>query len=204
MVWGLYKTQPSFVLGFHGCDEELGRAVIAGDHHLDPSSNEYDWLGTGVYFWEGSPQRAHEWAQAVHKRHPHRVRRPFVVGAIIDLGNCFNLTDRTAADELAEAYRAFKLVQEAQGLELPRNEGGTQERLLRYLDRAVIEFMHQLRAAGGANGAARLQPYDSVRSPFLEGAPVYDGAGIKAASHIQIAVRNMACIKGYFMPIRSA
>ncbi len=27
-MWELYKTQPSFVLGFHGCDEEVGRAVI--------------------------------------------------------------------------------------------------------------------------------------------------------------------------------
>jgi hypothetical protein len=203
-VWGLYKTQPGFALGFHGCDEELGRAVIAGEHHLEPSSNSYDWLGTGVYFWEGSPQRAEEWAINVHKRHPSRVRRPFVVGAIIDLGNCFNLVDRSAVTELAEAHETFKLVQEAAGLEMPRNEGGTQDRLLRYLDRAVIEWMHQVRAGKRLADQAPAPPYDTLRSPFLEGPPLFEGAGIRSMTHIQIAVRNMASIKGYFLPIRSS
>jgi hypothetical protein len=140
MVWGLYKTQPSFVLGFHGCDEEVGRAVIAGEGHLQPSVNAYDWLGNGVYFWEGSPQRAMEWADSVHRRRPAVVRRPFVVGAIIDLGLCCNLTDKTAATELKDAFEMFEIAQQAQGLALPDNKGGTLDRLLRYRDRAVIEL----------------------------------------------------------------
>lgn len=43
--------------------------------------------------------------------------------------------------------------------------------------------------------------YDSVRGPFLEGEPIYDGAGFRSHSHIQICVCNDACIKGYFRPI---
>jgi hypothetical protein len=147
-MWELYKTQPSFILGFHGCDESVGRAVIAGEHHLDPSQNEYDWLGNGRYFWEGSPHRTWEWAQSVHKRRPQVVRKPFVLGA-------------------------------------------------------VIEFMHQLRSQAPASGHA-LPTYDTVRGPFLEGEDLYPGSGIKALAHVQVAVRNVACIKGYFLPIRSA
>jgi hypothetical protein len=40
--------------------------------------------------------------------------------------------------------------------------------------------------------------YDSVRCAFAEGPPAFPGAGIRAASHIQIAVRNPGCIIGVF------
>jgi hypothetical protein len=202
-MWGLYKTQPSFVLGFHGCDEATGRAVIAGEQPLQPSQNAYDWLGNGIYFWEGSPQRAWEWAQSVHKRRPHFVKSPFVVGAVIDLGLCFNLTDIGAAQELRTAFNLYEMVAQEQGLAMPENKGGTRDRPLRYLDRAVIEFMHQLRGQVRDAEGNPLRPYDSARAPFLEGEDLYPGAGLKAASHIQIAVRNPACIKGYFLPMKA-
>ena len=203
-VWELYKTQPSFILGFHGCDEEVGRAVIAGGTHLVASSNNYDWLGNGIYFWEGSPQRALEWAQTVQKRRPHFIKKPFVVGAVIDLGNCFNMTDTASIAELRSAYDMFKLAMEEQGLPLPQNKGGTIDRPLRYLDRAVIEFMHQMRVGAQAIKGQALREYDSVRCPFLEGDDLYPGAGIRSLVHVQVTVRTLSCIKGYFLPIRTA
>jgi hypothetical protein len=55
-----------------------------------------DWLGTGIYFWENSARRALDWAKFA-KEHPKftrtQVRHPFVVGAIIDLGNCLDLLE---------------------------------------------------------------------------------------------------------------
>jgi hypothetical protein len=45
--------------------------------------NEYDWLGNGIYFWEHSPERARRWAGA----------DGIVIGAVIQLGNCLDLTD---------------------------------------------------------------------------------------------------------------
>lgn len=203
-MWELYKPQPSFVLGFHGCDEDVGRRVIEGHDHLQASENKYDWLGNGVYFWEGSPQRAWEWAESVHRRRPSFIKRPFVVGAVIDLGYCFNLFDRSASEELSAAYAGLKLAAHEQGIDLPINRGGSRERPLRFLDRAVIEFMHGLREETLTPSGAPLRPYDSMRAPFLEGADVFDGAGIKAMNHVQVAVRNKNCIKGYFLPIRSA
>jgi hypothetical protein len=44
---------PTWVLGYHGCDREVGEAVLAGETELLPSENDWDWLGTGIYFCEG-------------------------------------------------------------------------------------------------------------------------------------------------------
>jgi hypothetical protein len=42
--------------------------------------------------------------------------------------------------------------------------------------------------------------YDTVRGAFLEGEPVYPGAGFSSETHIQVAVRNLACVIGVFRP----
>jgi hypothetical protein len=197
-MWDLYKVQPAFVLGFHGCDVAVAAKVIAGEEHLNPSTKSYDWLGSGAYFWEGSPHRAMEWAEDMAARpgtSPNRIQRAGVVGAIIDLRNCFNLFDSAALDELRDAWNLFKLTSDRDGFPLPENKGGTPDRLGRFRDRAVIEFMHTLRQETG------LPMYDSVRAAFPEGGRLYPGAGFTKRSHIQIAVRNLACIKGYFRPI---
>ena len=41
------------MIGFHGCDQSVVEAVIAGKTELLASTNDYDWLGNGIYFWEG-------------------------------------------------------------------------------------------------------------------------------------------------------
>ncbi|CAM4056803.1 hypothetical protein [Roseateles saccharophilus] len=70
-MWELYKKQPGFVLGFHGCDASVGEDVLGGHtKHLRPSNNEYDWLGSGIYFWEGNPARALEFAQQAASSSP--------------------------------------------------------------------------------------------------------------------------------------
>jgi len=61
-MWGLYKRHPAFVLGFHGCDRQIGEDVLAGTRVLTTSQNDYDWLGPGTYFWEGNPERALQFA----------------------------------------------------------------------------------------------------------------------------------------------
>jgi hypothetical protein len=43
--------------------------------------------------------------------------------------------------------------------------------------------------------------YDSVRCAFIEGKPVFRGSGIHGETHVQIAVRNSACILGTFRPM---
>lgn len=43
-------------------------AIRAGNEHLAPGENNYDWLGHGTYFWEYSLQRAFQFAQEKFKR----------------------------------------------------------------------------------------------------------------------------------------
>lgn len=64
----------------------------------------------------------------------------------------------------------------------------------RYLDSAVIEYIHELNKENKDGG------FDTVRGAFQEGAPVFKGTHITEKNHIQICVRNQECIKGYFLP----
>ncbi len=197
-MWDLYKTQPNWVLGFHGCDESIAEKVFAGKAKLKPSGNDHDWLGDGIYFWEASPQRAMQWAEdAAHNALLSKgiIKTPAVVGAIIDLGTCCSLFDQAALDELAAAWLSMSLSLASQGKEMPKNKGPAPDYPRRFLDRAVIEFMCGARVVNG------LASYDTVRGAFAEGGPLYGGAGITARNHIQIAVRKPAMIKGYFRPI---
>jgi hypothetical protein len=45
----MHSLSTAFVLGYHGCDEEIGRHLL-GNEPFQPSKNSYDWLGEGVYF----------------------------------------------------------------------------------------------------------------------------------------------------------
>ncbi|MDE6753211.1 MAG: hypothetical protein K2J82_01210 [Muribaculaceae bacterium] len=63
-------------IGFHGCEEHIARDVILNRAELVASNNSYDWLGSGIYFWENDPVRALEFAEEVKK-----CSKPCVVGA---------------------------------------------------------------------------------------------------------------------------
>lgn len=197
-----YQKLPSWVLGFHGCDESVGLGVLSSRRkHLKFSANDYDWLGSGIYFWENDPARALQFAKEGAKGRvtKGKIKKPFVVGAIIDLGLCCNLFDQPPLQEMRRAHRAMKKLFTEFQLPMPTN--GTQQ-LVRRLDREVIEYMHQLRL--NIDGTHRLPPYQTVRSAFVEGKPLYPGTMIHDKNHIQIAVRDLSCIKGYFLPRQPA
>jgi hypothetical protein len=176
---------PTWVLGYHGCEREVAEKVLGSSkEHLQFSRNTWDWLGSGIYFWENNPQRALDWA----KRHK---QEPAVVGAIIDLGNCLDLLEAESIDAVEEAYGSLKETIEAAGKQLPENTGG-QDRLRRALDCEVINYLHGMLERENA------EPYGSVRAAFLEGDPIYPKAGFHKETHIQMCVRNPDLIMGYF------
>lgn len=184
----MYQSLPNLVLGFHGCSRETYEKVLYRHEDLNSSTNDYDWLGNGIYFWENSYDRALEWAQT-HKSDEN----PSVIGAVIDLGFCLNLSDYGCTQALSKAYEILKLESETAGTKLPQN-GGKNDKPLRRLDCAVIERLHKL------NRDLNRRGYDSVRGIFMEGDAIYLGSGILEKTHIQICVRNPNCIKGYFSP----
>lgn len=80
-------------------------------------------------------------------------------------------------------------------LPLPENiKSNSGELLRRNLDCAVIETAH------GITKQLEMPDYDSVRGVFFEGNDLYKNAGFKEKNHIQIAIRNQNCIKGFFIP----
>jgi hypothetical protein len=192
----------SFVLGYHGCDEKIGEKILDSDDHVSPSSNAYDWLGAGAYFWENSPRRALSWAKFLQK-YPavgtHKVETPFVIGAIIDLGNCLDLSDAGSLTIIRKGYEEFKATTESAGAKLPVNESAHDkdtDLVKRNLDCAVVNFVHALR------DRSKLQPFDTVRGIFTEGGELFPGAKIQAKTHVQVCVRNPTrSIKGYFRPL---
>ena len=199
----MYSILPSFVLGFHGCDRAIGEEVLAGRCSLALSDNDHDWLGPGTYFWENSPERAKSYVQSLMQR-PKRatkpIAEPFVLGAVIDLGYCLNLSDESALlevkaahDVLAAAMSMYSEQEKPKNIAVHKQDT---DLLKRNLDCAVFKSLHALRLQ------SHQAPYETIRSPFLEGPPLYHQAGFRTQTHIQICVRERSCIKGFFRPLK--
>lgn len=192
----------SFVLAYHGCEKKVGEAILAGHDHVARSENAYDWLGHGAYFWENSPARALAWAQLLQKHPPEpskKISEPFVLGAIVDLGNCLDLTDATSLEIVRAGYVELARTTTKAGAPLPVNEpahSGDIDLVKRNLDCAVVNFVHALRDEGEG------LPFDTVRGIFTEGRELYPGGRIMAKTHVQVCVRRPKdSIKGYFRPL---
>ncbi len=180
------------IVGYHGCDESVAEKVLAGVDGFKPSVNEYDWLGRGIYFWEHGVDRAYRFALEQQKR--GKVKKPTVVGALIQLGLCFDLLDTRFTADVSKIYPLLRNLWKAQGLEVPKNKGGSPDKKLRFLDCAVLNaYLTGLEEKAG-------KKYQTVRGAFREGRPVFRNSCIYAETHIQIAVRDPACIVGVFRP----
>jgi hypothetical protein len=180
------------IIGYHGCTARTAARLIKGAPFA-PSNNDYDWLGHGIYFWEHGPDRAMRFIQDKLRREERR-EKPAVVGALLQLGLCFDLLDTKFTTELACDYSRFLESLGFAGRDLPRNQGATPDSKLRYLDCAMLNwYLSGLKANG--------HHYQTVRGCFVEGGPAFPGSGIERQSHIQIAVRDPSCIIGTFRPI---
>lgn len=84
--------------------------------------------------------------------------------------------------------KSFDLTE--QKLPINRSVDNSTDLLLRPLDCAVIE----------AYASLADPKFDSVRGVFWEGEDLYPGAGMKEKNHIQISIRNINCIKCFFIP----
>ena len=178
-----YKSYPLFVFGFHGCERAVAERVLAGGEDLRPSANAYDWLGSGIYFWENAPERALQWARDRKKRDP------YVIGAVIQLSTCLNLMDTGSADEIRRTYDVARARSgEAVDFKFPVNSGKRHG-----LDMFIINLAALMAEDRGF-------AYDAVRGAFVEGDEIFPCSSIRSDTHIQLCVRNPACILAYFRP----
>lgn len=192
----MYSKISNLVIGFHGCDQSTFDAVIKNGERLKNSTNDYDWLGHGQYFWERNYERAFDWAVGQSKNPHSKIKAPAVIGAVIDLGNCLSLDEANSLKLLKESYEIMEDDFKFFDRKMPTNKTGGKGKdlLLRNLDCRVIEFLHNL------NKKNNEHEFDSSKGVFIEGNPVYDNSGIYEKTHVQICIRNPNCIKGYFSP----
>ena len=168
------------VLGYHGCEPDFAEALLSGKTSIEewqPSNNPYDWLGNGIYFWEFAPQRAKLWQG-----------KGGVVGAVIQLGLCLDLTDVQYTNALQDQYLVIRKSRSEQGLSLPKNQGKRRDLDCLILNELVNSF----------DNAHLL--FQTIRCPFVEGKRAFPGSEIYRESHIQLAVRDKSCILGVFRP----
>lgn len=168
----------------------VAKRVILNRETLVASHNEYDWLGSGIYFWENDPVRAWEFAN-------QKYENPCVIGAVINLCCCLDLSTRRGLDEIRFAWEHVVKPNYVNGIlksNKPGRKGENGELMLRFLDCYVIESLHKMNKEYG------FQEFDSVRAPFWEGGEIYPTAGFFNKNHIQLCIRNTDCILGYFLP----
>ena len=150
------------ILAYHGFDRSVAERLLS-NKTFRLSENDYDWLGSGVYFGEANPARALAWARhlkKVGKSGPARIRQPYATGAVINLGYCLDLISTNGIEFVKEAYLDFKHYMEQSGSPMPTNRGGD-DLLQRYLDCAVINHIHSV------NKRDKGKAFDTVRGLFL-------------------------------------
>lgn len=49
----MHELSSSFILAYRGCDRSVAERLL-DNKPFKISENQYDWLGSGVYFWDGA------------------------------------------------------------------------------------------------------------------------------------------------------
>lgn len=195
------------MVGFHGCDEATRNELVNNPNKIKKSQETFDWLGHGFYVWENNYARALKWAQDKQKR--GTLQNPSVLGVIYQLEYCLDFTDSEFIDILCVYYDLLKSDLDFAGKQLPKNKDLQKDKyhdlILRELDCAVIEYLHnkiesKITEDKISKGFSEFRSFETVRGIFTEGGPAFDGAGTQTKNHIQICIRNMNCIKAFFIP----
>lgn len=173
------SSQPLRVYGYHGTSQKSAQEII--EHGFDFSTNDYDWLGTGVYFFQDAPARAWAWAKT---RYPDS---PAVIKSELVLDNCIDLLDITWNPIIRETYAIFVLEYQKANVPLPRQnpESSKAHRLDCAFFNYIVEKIF----------ASQDETIGSIRAVFNEGDRIYPNSAIFDRSHIQILIRDLSLIE---------
>ena len=164
------------VIGYHGTSGVKADEILRVG--FQTSENAYDWLGTGVYFFEEDFGRAQRWAR------DSAPDDPSVIAAAISLGNVLDLFDQEATSALRDLAVATEERFHQQNTALPQNRGGRHD-----FDCMLINLFCEVLKQSGA-------PVPVVRGLFEEGDPIHANSSIRDLTHIQLAVRDPRSILG--------
>ncbi len=166
------------VYGYHGTNTEVATTIIQQGFNV--SSNDYDWLGTGVYFFQDAPVRAWEWAK---QQHP---ANPAVIRSTIRLEDCIDLLDISWFPLIRNVYNLF--VEEYRQGNRPLPRQNPERSKAHRLDCACFNYIVEVLGQQG-------QIPRAIRAVFVEGEPVYPNSAIFDRAHVQIAIREVSLIE---------
>ena len=170
-----YSDYHRTVIGYHGTDAVSAERLVSGEDFA-PSDQDDEWFGKGIYFWEHAFKQAWRWARD-HKKYS----QPAVIGAVIRLGNCFDLLDPENVVTLRGFHDTMIANLKANNVEPPQNA-----RTHRKLDCAMFNYMY-----GEFDDAKK--PLDTARAVYVPTSGlkrVCKGSWISDETHIQVCVRN--------------
>jgi hypothetical protein len=203
------------VLAYHGCDVTTRDGLVRGNITARISTNTYDWLGDGMYFFESDPERALKLAETSQKN-PEKLltKNPIataaVVGAVIDADRWFDLTTQVGITNFTTAANNVVAAFKSGSAQMPVNHAafdGDEELLHRGFDRAACQMVHaglaiahkEALIAGKTDDIVATAPYQASRGAFEQGKQITLASSICTDSHIQIAVHVLSCIRGWFL-----
>ncbi|WP_213086997.1 hypothetical protein [Chitinophaga agrisoli] len=145
----------------------------------------------------------------MEKKKRGAIKQPDVIGAVLQPGYCCDFLETKFIEVLTSYHKMMASQYQALDVRMPENRDlphdRHNDRILRLLDCATIEFMHaeilnEVKKEVNKRGFSENKIFDSTRGAFIEGGPAFEGAGIFEKTHIQICIRNLNCIKGFFLP----
>ncbi len=166
-------NKPIEILGYHGTSQERAAAILSTGFRA--SDNDYDWLGTGVYFFQDAPLRARQWAA---QQHPSN---PAVICSRICLDNCIDLFDIGWQPLLKNVYNSF--VEQYQTTDRPLPKQNPERSKAHRLDCAFFNYSIEFIAL-------QTQQIKAVRAAFVEGERLFPDSAVFELTHVQIAIRD--------------
>lgn len=191
------------VVGYHGTGLSTALRIVNRVEGFRWSRRNFDWLGHGVYFWEYAPQQAKKWAE-MRRRQLRKKQNPTaeemrkadepiaVVASMIRLGFCFDLLEPYNVQYLESIFRDYQESTELAGEPLPENN-----RKWRKLDCAVFEYAYKV--ISGSQDKIAVDTSRGVYVPTGGDRRIWEASWISRDTHIQLCVRNPACILGTWL-----
>jgi hypothetical protein len=174
-----------FAYGYHATTAERA-GKIQRDQRIEPTAEDTHghWLGYGAYFWQDAPTWAWQWLNRTYNRRRLRPaqngRAVFV--ARIDLDHCLDFLDTRWNYIIRRAHRMLRELHAASGEPMPTQSWNPQSPKWNDLDCAVIDLAVKRLAID-----IQYQ-FRSVRAPFIEGEPFYEGSALYTYGHVAICV----------------
>jgi hypothetical protein len=161
------------VYGYHGTSQTKAASILKNGFLA--SDNDYDWLGTGIYFFQDAPMRAKQWAI---EQHP---QEPAVICTRIQLDNCIDLFDVKWFPILKNIYNLFDAQYRFANRPLPKQNPSRSK--AHRLDCAFFNFASQLISDDE-------QTVECIRAVFVEGESLFPDSAIFDLAHAQIVIKN--------------